>query len=75
MKPTTTKASGPRWRGMVVLMGPGGTRWARVSLPESTMHEHLVGEIEAPDMRGIVASKIESELMHDKFVDGRGWPK
>lgn len=64
-----------RWRGHVVLMGEGGTRWARVSLPESVMRKHLVGEIEPPNMRNIVASNIENELMGDKFVEGRGWPK
>lgn len=64
----------PVWKGHVLLMGPGGTRWARVALPESVMRAHLVADIEPPNMRGFVASRVESELMSDGFVDGR-WPR
>jgi len=71
----THREESREWRGMVVRMGQGGTEWARVAIPESVLRQYLVGQMEPPNTRGIVAAHIENELRGDPFVEGRGWPR
>lgn len=74
-KPAVPAAEPLVWRGFVVRMGAGGTEHCRVALPESVMRQYIVGEMQPPNMRGVVAAKIEEHLSGDQFVEGRGWPK
>lgn len=69
---TAPEPAEPMWMGWAVIAGDGGWRRARLVLPESVVREHAI-EIAAPDVRAIVAARIEQDLVSDRMVDRRGW--
>lgn len=74
-KPVSAAEEPRSWRGHVMRLGPGGTEWARLAIPEHVLMRYIVGSKEPPNTRGIAIAKIETELGGDSFVTGRGWPK
>jgi hypothetical protein len=50
-----------------------GWAWARVRLPQSVIDAHIVGELNPPNSRPLIASKIAADIASDRILDRRGW--